>query len=822
MQIATRLALKLNSEYTFGIVLKKVFLYTNILSFISCVLGAHLIAAVQNDDGLIYFEKNVRPLLLEECSKCHGEKKQKGGLRLDLPQYIFKGGDSGTAFISGNAEHSLMIKAVKGVLSDLRMPPKTHLTSTQIEHLSNWINSGAPLPSFDEDALKQTKLSGDLTQVKQHWSFQPITATKLPQVPKQVVVQNAIDTFIYDKLQEKQLRFSGKAEPLILLRRLCLDLVGLPPTQQQIETFLSEPIDIAYPKMVDALLQSKHYGEKWAKHWLNLVRYAESTGKDENHALPYAYTYRDYVIQAFNEDLPYHQFIKEQLASDLFVNTRSEQEQLKHLPATAFNMFGPKNIAERDLNQLCMDVIDEQLDNISLTFLGLTMSCARCHDHKFDPISTKDYYALAGILKSTETLEDWTPTAIKTHHYSSMLTQTEQAHNQPLIAQIKSKLTEYKKLEDNKKRTPEQDNSFKLLADAIATLKSQLIPEKRSYTLTDFPLENATHDDREIQNCRVHVRGSYQTQKGEPIVRSVPKIFEHLYASEPVPENQSGRVQLANWIAHASNPLTAKVMVNRIWTWHFGKGLVSSTSNFGTTGTEPSHPELLDWLTKDFIDHNWSIKHLQQRIVNSATYQQSSDHREDASAIDPDRTYLWSFPPQRLDAEIIRDRMLTVSGEIDPQQGKPFFDQDPFLEKHRANGLEQKFEQSHERSIYLPVYRNKIYPMFKVFNFNSASMPNPQRENTSLSTQSLFLYNSPYVISRAQACAKRLLALQSDEPSRIKTAYMQIYQREANVKEIELLSQYHQHFSQKYPAPEKVWTLIVQSLFLTQEFLSLN
>jgi hypothetical protein len=441
------------------------------------------------------------------------------------------------------------------------------------------------------------------------------------------------------------------------------------------------------------------------------------------------------------------------------------------------------------------------------------MSCARCHDHKFDPISTKEYYALAGIFKSTQTLEAWTPTAIKQHHSKSLLTQKEQLQNQPYLKELEPLVAQYKKMEKKKdKASKEKREQLNL---KIQEIEANMIPDDRSYALQDFPQTPQGTQDQTIQDCKIHVRGSYQNQKGEPIPRSPPYVFKHLYQIDSVPSDQSGRYQLAQWIAHSKNPLTARVIANRIWTWHFGKGLVRTTSNFGTTGETPSHPELLDYLANYLIDNNWSIKQLHRHILASATYQQAYRKDPAAEKLDPERRLLWSFPEQRLDAEIIRDRIMSISGDLDlnPTPKPPL----NALGKRKGD---PSFDHHTKRSVYLSVVRNRIHPMFRIFNFTSASMPIPQRENSSLSTQSLFMNNSSFIIQQAQKTASKILNLPKNQ--RAKKAFLWIYNRSASEQESAIVQRYLNTFQNKTKSEHKAWTYLVQSMFQTHEFLNIN
>jgi mono/diheme cytochrome c family protein len=606
-----------------------------------------------------------------------------------------------------------------------------------------------------------------------HWSFRPVRDPRPPEPPKRIASdggsaapawgQSPIDRFVLVRLIEQGLEPSPAADRRTLIRRVTFDLTGLPPTPGEIDAFLADESPRAFATVVDRLLESPHYGERWGRHWLDVVRFAETTANDANAVMRYAYRYRDYVVDAFNRDLPYDQFIVEQLAGDLLRATESNGDAsagdatnpadmsayVRRMIATGFLMIGPKALAETDKEQTRLDIVDDQIDVTGRAFLGLTLACARCHDHKFDPIPTVDYYALAGIFRGTEPFADEVRNASMWWEY-------------PLF------------------EAP-GEAPFMVMA----------------------PKEGMP------RNLRVHVRGNrFSLGRVAPrgflqvLAKDDASISGTPTASEPLPTTGSGRLELARWIASADNPLTARVLVNRVWQHHFGQGLVATGDNFGPRGEAPSHPELLDYLAARFVEGGWSVKGLHRLMLLSSTYQQQSRVHERGQQLDPDNRLLWRMPRRRLEAESIRDAMLAVSGGLDRSIGGGesaaiMYEVAEVLDGKRgfaANRLQTNhaiYTDSTRRSIYLPVVRNALPDVLALFDAADPNGVTPQRNDTTVPSQALFSMNSPFVRQQALRLARGLLADGSaSDAARVGRAYALVLGRPPSDEEVAEAAQY--------------------------------
>ena len=668
-------------------------------------------------EELRFFESSVRPILAEHCDKCHGAKKQWANLRLDSREGLLKGGDSGPAIVPGNSKDSLLIQAVREPDEKLRMPKEGKLTDRQIADLVKWVEMGAP---FSPAAVVVGR-----NRDPNHWAFQPAKDPPLPIVKDAAWPANGLDTFIFAKLQAKELSPSPAADKRTLIRRLSFDLVGLPPSPEQIAAFLADESPDATSRLIDRLLASPAYGEKWGRHWLDVARYADSNGLDENVAHGNAWRYRDYVVTAFNEDRPYDRFLTEQLAGDL-LTVENEAERQRNLVATGFLAIGPKVLAEVDQAKMQMDIVDEQIDTVGRALLGLTLGCARCHDHKFDPIQTADYYGLAGVFKSTKTMENYTKVA---------------------------------KWNEN----PLWEFAPKMPGD------------------TDPPTAMGVTEDK-IIDVAINIRGNPQ-KLGEVALRHVPPVVRGPQTPQFTP-TESGRRELAQWMTDAKNPLTSRVLVNRVWRWHFGQGIVRSTDNFGLLGEKPTHPELLDWLSQRFVNSGWSIKKLHRLMLNSSTWQQESlAAKDDVHHVERDENY-GRMKIRRLEAEEFRDSLLAVSGQVDSTMGGSllkiknrgyFFD-------HTSKDLTDY--TSRRRSLYLPVVRNNVYDVFQLLDYPDAAIPSGDRATTTVPTQALLMLNSDLVMQSAAALAERLLAEPGSDEDRLRKLSVVVYGRESSAAEV--------------------------------------
>ena len=711
------------------------------------------------DEQVAFFEKNIRPVLAGKCYDCHSAKaaKVKGGLLLDTRAGLLKGGDTGPAVNPGNPDDSLLIAALRYTDKDTQMPPQKNggkLPDEVIAAFEQWVRMGAPDP---RDGAAPTVAQIDFAKARQFWAFQPPKKCAPPDVRDTAWPRTDIDRFVLASLEAQNLRPVADAEPRSLLRRVYFDLIGMPPSFEQMEAFLAvcakgpEAQQKAFAATVDTLLASPRYGERWGRHWLDVARYAESTGKEYNDLYPTAWRYRDYVLESFNEDKPYDQFVREQLAGDL-MPAADATEYNDHVIASAFLAMGTKNLGEKNKLQFEMDLVDEQIDAASKAVLGLTVSCARCHDHKFDPVTMKDYYAMAGIFRSTETLYGTDGKKGK-NNASKLLPLADESlalSEQPAIANVVATTESGKESKDKKSKKKKGNYS---------TQSPQMIMH-----------EMMGVRDGQMTDCPIYLRGEIETPGP-----AVPRGFVTVLTSEStpfIPRQSSGRLELAEWLTGSENPLTARVMVNRIWQHLFGQGIVRTADNFGTTGDRPSHPELLDQLALRFESNHWSVKKVIREIVLSRVYQLGTRADAANNQADPENRLLWRMNPRRLDAEAIRDAMLTASGMMDlnPPGGS--------MVGSIGNGVASYYSQTfidaqfHYRSIYLPIVRDFVPSCLEVFDFAEPSFVIANRDTTNVPSQALYMMNNDFVIEQAKALAHRVsFAPRLDLQGRITLAY---------------------------------------------------
>ena len=747
-------------------------------------------ADVESSAELVkHFESSVRPLLLEHCTKCHGAGKQWAGLRLDSREAILKGGDSGPAAVPGDAESSLLIRAVRHEDENLQMPQDEKLTDAQIRLLTDWVNSGMTFPAAGP--------ANNRTRDPNHWSFQPPAKVEVPQLVNVEFADrahNEIDNFLLAKMESAGVMPSPQADRQTLIRRVTFDLTGLPPTSEEISTFLNDKSDDAYSKLVDRLLESPTYGERWGRHWLDVARYADSNGLDENVAHGNAWRYRDYVVQSFNSDKPFNQFITEQIAGDLLEST-SDTEREQRLIATGFLSIGPKVLAEVNMPKMRMDIVDEQIDTVGRVFLGMTFGCARCHDHKFDPISAADYYGLAGIFKSTKTMDTYTKVARWHEHplknseaatmqaeYDAQLAAKKQAI-ETLVAAADAAVKASLKSDPAAADSPSTESLEPQYPDdtkaALTKLREELAALEKA--VPELPAAMGVVED-EITDVAIHVRGN-PSKLGDVVTRHLPPVM--LGPEMPTfVSDKSGRKELADWLTDARHPLTARVLVNRVWRWHFGRGLVKSTDNFGLLGEKPTHPELLDWLAQRFIEDQWSLKKLHRTILHAAVYQQSSLATAANMEKDPDNSFWTYFPVRRLSAEEIRDAMLFVSGQLDQSLGGSLLKvkNRGYLFDHTS--IDTTDYNSRRRSLYLPVIRNNVYELFQLLDFPDPAVPTGDRATTTVAPQALMMMNSGFVMQAADDLSKRILSSSGDDRVRIEELYAIVLGRSPSSDEI--------------------------------------
>ena len=737
--------------------------------------GSAVAAEPPDEQAVKFFETSIRPILVAHCNECHGPEQQWASLRLDSRDAILKGGENGPAIVPGKPEESLLIEAVRQDPFGLSMPPESKLTDQQIADLVKWIAAGAVFPPEQAQAPADVRAN--------HWSFQPIADPAVPSVSDTEWPTNDIDRFILEKLEAAGLQPASTAEKRILIRRVTFDLTGLPPSPAEVEAFVADDRPDAYARLVDRLLASPEYGERWGRHWLDVARYADSNGLDENIAHGNAWRYRDYVVEAFNGNKPYDEFVKEQIAGDLLEAT-DEADRRENLTATGFLVLGPKVLAEVDKTKMEMDIIDEQLDTLGRAMLGMTFGCARCHDHKFDPISAADYYALAGIFKSTTTMESfktiarWNENVLPGDESRSMKADYEQSLADAkdaidsLVAKADANLAMTggdvaESAEEREKQYPQETKAeLKTLRDALANLEK---------TPPDYPAAMGVAEGT-VSDLAIHMRGSH-LRLGNVVPRRVPDVFTVL-DSPTFPDDRSGRRVLADWMTHPENPLTSRVIVNRIWRWHFGHGLVRTPDNFGLLGEEPTHPELLDWLARRFVEDGWSIKQLHRDILLSSTYRQSDRPAPGAAEADPENRLYSRWSIRRLEAEEIRDSLLATGRQLDREVGGSLL-----TVKNRAfffdhTSIDKTEYDTPRRSLYLPIVRNNLYNVLGLLDYPDPAVSSGDRPTTTVAPQALLMMNSPLVIEAAAALEQRLTSVAgTEDDARLDLLYLVAYSR---------------------------------------------
>jgi hypothetical protein len=729
-----------------------------------------------------FFERKVRPVLVEHCYECHsaGAKKIKGGLVLDSRAGVQKGGDTGAAITPGDPEASLLIQAIRHADPDLAMPKKK-LPPLVIADLEEWVRMGGPDPRTEDTvASTQAKSAIDWNKAREWWSFLPLAAPPVPAVKQKRWPANDVDRFILARLEEKKLKPAADAEKRALIRRATFDLIGLPPTPEEVESFLADKSDKAFAKIVDRLLASPHYGERWGRYWLDVVRYADSAGDNSDFPIPQMHRYRDWVISAFNRDQPYDEFVREQLAGDLMPGA-SDEQTLERIVATGY-IANARRFGSRVDDYPQHLTIEDTIDNVGRAFLGLTVSCARCHDHKFDPITATDYYALYGIFHSTR--YPWPGIELE-QHQRDLVPLVAPAKLPEAEAAKKAHDTEKKRLEkevqrlkDSLKNTPAEEKKsveakIKDAEKALKDFKNTPLP---------FELAYAVAESKKIENVALQ-------QKGDP-AKPGPVVSRHFLtvlngAEIPANDKSSGRRQLAEWIVARDNPLTARVMVNRVWLHHFSKGLVPTPNDFGKQGKPPTHPELLDWLASKFIESGWSVKSMHRQIMLSHTYQLASARSEDAIARDVNNELLSSFPRKRLDAEAIRDTLLAIGGNLDttPAGPHPFPAQTEW--KFTQHNPFKAVYDSRRRSVYLMTQRIQRHPYLAIFDGADPAASTPVRTTSTTPLQALYLLNDAFVHEQSKQFAARVVKGSKDDTARLKRAYQLALSRPPESSELD-------------------------------------
>jgi len=800
-------------------------------------------------DQIQFFEKNIRPVLVDSCYKCHSaeSEKVKGGLTLDTKEATLLGGESGHPGITpGSPIESSIFEAITWANGDMQMPPKNKLPDEVIAHFKKWIEMGAPDPR-ESAAVAVAKRTIDMDEGRKHWAFQRPVATEPPAVKTENWAKTDFDRYILASLEKAGLHPVKDADRSTLIRRIAFDLTGLPPTPDEVKAFLADSSPDALKRVIDGYLYSHRFGEKWARHWLDVARYAESSGKDVNVLYPHAWRYRDYVIEAFNRDKPYDQFLKEQIAGDL-MPFETKRDQAEKIVATGFLAIGSKGHNNRDKRQFAMDMVDEQIDTLSQSMLGLTLACARCHDHKFDPVAQRDYYALAGILLSSETLFG-TYSQLQNANTSTLIELDSSASLPTALASISK--SEYAGLKAKYEEALNTANEIRDQARASTRsgrdagnaqnfLRVRSSFDRAESVKADLDLFSADGTSRSLAmgvldrdrpiNSPLLIRGDIK-QASDIVPRGwIEVLSDH---GKPFEVTQgSGRLDLAEFIASENNPLTARVMVNRVWLKLMGTALVPTPDNFGVMGQRPTHPELLDHLSLSFMKNGWSVKSLIRSIMLSRVYQMGSMIDPENHAVDPDNTYRWRMSPRRLDAEAIRDATLAVSGTLNlyPIDGSPVARAGEGREGILNLAREMNSKPFPYRSIYLPIVRDQLPEALTVFDFPDASLVNGERDSTNVPGQALFLMNHPGILSAADAFASRIAAFSGSPAEKIAHAYQLAFSRLPTEKELTAIRNFWDQFPEQVSgikeAREKAkmtaLSAFCQSLMASAEFRYLN
>jgi hypothetical protein len=891
-------------------------------------------------DGSEFFEKKIRPLLASKCYACHGEKIASSGLRLDYKAGWEQGGNRGTAIVPGDPDGSLLIKAISFHDPQLKMPPGGRLSAAEIADFTEWIRMGAPDPRAAPPGEPAGPAEINFAEARKFWAFQPIRHTTPPAVKNRSWARSPIDAFLFAQLEANGLTPAPPADKASLLRRVTFDLTGLPPTPQEIAAFLSDRSPHAFETVVDRLLASPHYGERWARHWLDLARFAETSGHEFDFEKQEAWRYRDYVIRAFNQDLPYDQFVKEQIAGDLLASKRltPDGKQLETPVATGLFGLGEERNGATDLGEVRAEKMDSRIDVFGKAFLGLTIACARCHDHKFDPIPAADYYSLGGIFESTQLVlgsiqspsqnkeaeailrrvaktiepapppthqekpgdivfEDFRKLSFEGWHVNGLafaagpiggMANSLRGGSDKLMGTltsrsfVPSKLYIHVRLAGTKfspvrehpsllavtifangrypkgvsgdgdgtlrwktitlheeigqlctleiadRRTDGHiivdrivfSDSKQPPADAPEHIAVETLPASDQEALPVEPFGMIAAEDQP-HNLRIHLRGNHLNPGDE-----VPRGFLHLLAGDKPKRytNGSGRLELAEALFSPDNPLTARVMVNRIWQHHFGEGLVRTVDNFGKTGDRPSHPELLDYLSWRFRESGWSVKAMHREIVLSNAYRLSSVPNQRSREVDPTNRLLSYMRVKRLEGETIRDAILAASGSLDLTTYGPSVR--PHISPYqdgRGKPESGPLDGAGRRSVYLEVRRNFITPLFLAFDYPLPSTTVGRRSVSTVPSQALMLMNNAFVAAEASRWAARALSEHKDRKARLDSMFLCAYGRLPDATDRAQIADFLDQQAARYPGgtaeDARVWADLAHVIFNSKEFI---
>ncbi len=805
----------------------------------SAAWGQTPVSAPPAAEQIEFFETRIRPVLAKNCYPCHSSatKVAMGGLRLDSREGVRRGGQTGAAVVPGKPDQSPMIRAVRH--EGRQMPPSGKLPDAIIADLEKWVEMGAADPRESSPSAEWTRSAIDIEKGRRFWAFQTPVPPTTPAVHNRRWSARPIDRFLLAGMEKNKLQPSAEADRATWLRRVTYDLTGLPPTPAEIESFLKDRGLDAHAKVADRLLASERFGERWGRHWLDVARYAETVGRGRNYAFPFAWRYRDYVIDSFNHDKPYDRFLKEQIAGDLLPSAGDEQRN-EQLTATGFLAIGSHDLIEINAAVFRMDVIDEQVNATTRAFLGLSVGCARCHDHKFDPIPTTDYYALAGIFQSTEMLSGLQrrPRDNISYFNAGLLARLSPTGGEAgavhLADAAERERWDRLQTELAELGRPPLQGARKKQARPVAPaaeLRQQATRILAELDKLPLPpdLVMAVHESDRPGDSRVHIKGDVQSL-GPTVPRGFVEVLSRPGEAASIEANESGRLQLAEWLARADNPLTARVMVNRVWHQLFGRGLVRTVDNFGAMGDRPTHPELLDYLATRFIEQGWSVKKMIREIVLTRAYRMSTAHHARNARSDPDNLLFWRQNRRRLEVEAIRDSMLVVSGQIDftRPEASPVLGYKRGFDVGRGQGTmpEDHSTTMRHRSVFVPVLRSFVPAMFETFDFPEPSETKGRRDVTTVPTQALFLMNSPWVLEQARLAAGKLLAAGGlGGAARVGIAFRQVLGRAPGPEEVkralEFVSVSAEAETSSGDAENRErasWARLYQALFASAEF----
>lgn len=755
-----------------------------------------------------FFVTRVQPLLEAKCLGCHVAEPQ-GGLRMDSREALLKGGKSGPALVAGDPDASLLVQSVR-FQHELKMPPTGALSPAEVDDLVRWVAEGAVWETETGSDAQPYVISDEH---KAHWAFQPLASPPVPDPPGAPSSVNAIDRFILAKLDEAGLQASPAATRRTLIRRATYDLTGLPPSPEEVDGFLKDDSADAYAELVERLLDSPRYGERWGRHWLDLVRYADTAGDSGDFPVPEAYKYRNYVIDSFQDDKPYDQFIREQIAGDL-LESATEEERWNRIVATGYLAISRRiGVSPHRLRHI---TLEDTIDNLGKTFLGLSVQCARCHDHKFDPIPTADYYGLYGILDSSVFPH---PGAEHLPYRSDFVYRVGEDRAKEIRASYAKKLTEWNDREREKFREYQSFQNMLITTpgrsrEVVWAEIQELRAERAVFARTEPPLETAyaIHEGTP-QDSAIHRAGDPKVP-GPKVRRGFLQILGG--ATLPPGYEGSGRELLAQWIADPDNPLTARVMVNRIWHHHFGAGLVRTTSDFGVRGTPPTHPALLDYLARYLIDSGWSVKAIHRLILHSQAYRQASFDIDANYEKDPQNLLVWKFNRRRLDAEQIRDSILYYSGDLDFSRGArhPFPHRQTYF--YRQHEPFSEFFPTNLRSVYIMQPRIQKHPYLDLFDGPDGNIPMSERKSTTTTLQALYLMNSDFMHQQTRAMAERWSVNGNGRDGFLERAASAIYGRKPSLEEADRALSY---FSAASGNEDQQRAGLLRAMLASNEFL---